>query len=149
MKKFEPVVRWMLILIALAWAAAKIYLLSSIIENATGVVENTTPVWLHAILIMAAFCYAGTAYSLIKTKYLLFGLFLIAALATNSALFALTQFQFLRLDFQPVEKLTWFFAVISEEYFMWISILFGAAIMLVLRNFDRARAILWTTEAVG
>ncbi len=143
MKKFEPLVRWILASCALAWATAKIYLLAALFENSGDVTDNVVPLWLYVILIAAAFSYAGLAFSLFKKKHLLVGVFFVAALATNSVLFALTQVQFLLLNFQPTEKLTWFFAIISEEYFMWTAILFGAAIMLVLKNLDRAKSVLW------
>ena len=137
MQRFEPVVRWFLVCSSLAWAAGKIYLVVALWEKSVA-----TPLWLTAILALAAVVYAASAFSLLTKKYLLFCVFLVLALATNSALFGFAQFQFLLVDFQPAESLTWYFAVISEEYFMWTAMLFGALVILALKNFDRAKAAL-------
>lgn len=142
MQKFEPLIRHVLILAALAWASAKIYFIVMIYEKSDATLSVGQPIWLYVAFGIAAISYAGITFSLFRKEYLLFGFFLFAALATNTLMFSVVQFQFLIADIVSTKSLTWYLAIVSEEYFMWTAFLTGAFVIIALKNFNRAKEIL-------
>lgn len=143
MRKFEPLIRWLLAFGVLAWAVAKVYLIVILSLKDGSAVSLALPDWIWATLSGAALLYAGAALALFAGRYLAFGLCLTCALAVISIQFGLAQWQFIRADFQPAEDLMWFFALISEDYFVWTAFLVGTAVMLFLKTCCRGRIALW------
>jgi len=78
-------------------------------------------------------------------KLYLLSTLLVAAIITNSILFSLTQFQFYLSNMESNIEFTWHLAIVSEEYFMWSAVTFGTIVTLLLKNFDRTKAFVFSS----
>jgi len=145
MKKFVPVIKLILAALTATWALGKLYLLNALITQSGIESIGQPPAWLIIILAIAALIYTGLAVTIFTNRYITFSTLLVAAIITNSILFSLTQFQFYLSNMESNIEFTWHLAIVSEEYFMWSAVTFGTIVTLLLKNFDRTKAFVFSS----
>lgn len=139
-QRFEPLLRCSLIGFIFAWAAAKAYFIFALLTKSNRL--DVLPIWIIGTLGLAGLAYGLSALSLCARRYAVFGMFLLSALAINSLFFGFAQFQFIQAGADRPESLTWYLAVVSEEYLMWIAILLAGSLGFILKNYDGVRLAL-------
>jgi len=129
-RRFEPLLRWSMVILVFSWAGAKAYLTYAI----AGKEGAGLPSWFIAPIIAAGIIYLFLGISLWKRHHFAYSFFLVLALGVNALLFGLTQVQYLQSNPADSFNLTWHLAVISEEYFVWSAFFVGGFTVYCLGN---------------
>ena len=138
MLSYEKPLRIILALAAISWAGAKAYLALSLFQR--GGIESSL---LNLFLLIGALTLSGVSYlalatALFRDKYISAGIFAMGALMANAVFFAVTHFNFVILKMVNSVSLTWYFAVVCEEYFVWSIFFIAIAGLAYLRKPARA-----------
>ena len=139
MQRYEPLLRWFLAICILFWAMAKGYLLIAVTGHDAQPTNFAAPNWFILATIGSGIAYGSGAYFLFGKKFLSFGVMLVCALIINSATLGINALQYGKTGFQGTDNLTFFLALISEDYFIWSAILLGIAGIWAFKNSDHLR----------